>query len=243
MAFSRVGAPSRFSGGINISEPDRFSGNFITPDRTNIFEHFDDFNFFDPDGWNTLLASVGASTLTTGGENGVLSIQITNPVQNDGRSVQINSSIFNYNSSNLPRWFKISFKLNPVLTTGMAAGHIPIMAALPSVLTNVISFEKLNMDNILRLRVNSSPPTVEIVEDLFELENDVFVEASFFYNGRDRIDVYRNDQFVKKIIIDDINVVLPVDFLSPFFWIFNIDNVVSQGDVDYMYSGKQKELL
>jgi len=44
MANNRSGVPTRFPSGVNTGSLERFSGRLIIPDKTVVFDHFDDFS-------------------------------------------------------------------------------------------------------------------------------------------------------------------------------------------------------
>ncbi len=244
MSFLQKGAPTRFPGGVNIGEPTSFSGRLIEPDRTSVFEHFDDFNFLDTDEWLTTLGQGPGSIVVNGESGGKLQFDTDNAVTSDLQAIQLLRNNVNLLTNNEVNdklvWFKCRFKIDTDQTdTGLSFG---VRLALPGAPGSTVSLDTLGGASswVFRTRHTSDPDIFTTLFGLFDLivESNDFNELAWLWNGRDGFDIYFNNEFFQSVNIGFLDI--PSGNMTTYFSMDNGADQISTSICDYTYLGKER---
>jgi len=248
MTTQRTGSPTRFPNGLNTGDFGRFPGNLILPDRTSVYEHFDDFLYLDTDQWDTTRFDQGGGSFARGGEDGIL-LMILGATGLNRSSIVLDSQPFltlpfNYKNSNVSIWFKCSFKLSSAsfaIPHLLNFGHINNFLTIPNPGVDTIQFKVDSADSVVRIVVNSVSAAPVFDVPLFTMVPDEFVNVSWFWDGGKVLSIYRDDVLIEKLSLIESDITA-ID-LGPFFFAQTSTMTSLVVDIDYMYSGSNRKLI
>ncbi len=234
-SFKNIGDPTRFSSGLNLGTPSNFPGKLIVPDRTSVFEHFDDFNFLDTDEWDITRFRVGPGSVINSGLNGVVNL-FTVPTQFNVESISLAQTNINYVDNNRPIWFKCRMKISTI-DSFVTFGHFNPTTTSPIDLSDKIAFrfDQTPGGYLVRFIMN----TQLLIEPAFvEQELDIFSEWGWYYDGNGKFDIYKDNVLIKSFQFE-ISVLPQID-LGPVFVVQNDQASTSNFKIDYSYTGAQR---
>lgn len=237
-----MASPSRFPSGVTNSRASADMGSLPFPDPTKYVTWFDDFHDYDAAQWVITTVEAGGASATeavSSVDGGVL--VITND-ENDtdadylqwagvtGTSVV---ETFKFVAGK-KLWFKARWKLSAVVDLAAVIG-LQITDTSPVDVTDGVFFIKADTSTTLNLLVekNNTATTTAVGT----MAADTYVVTSFYYNGKDAIEVFLNDVKVGTSAVTN----LPDDEdLTISFGILNGAAVAHAMSVDYIFVAKER---
>jgi len=244
---------TRFPNGITNVQQEKLFGYSVLPDKTKVYEYFNDFI--------TTLDNVYGATIITTATSGISEIDyVTNwavsrvstgsPTQvilnvaggilcvtngtadNDVHSCQLTSETF-MPTAGKKLWFKSRVKLPSKVTQsdfyiGLMVADSSIVASSPA---DWITFKKDDGDAYLDFSVKKDADPTEDTE-ITTLVLSTWYTLGFYYDGVDRVNYFVDDEFMGSCVTDN----LPDDeALCVTFLIQNGEAAASDLEMDYIY--------
>lgn len=231
-----MASPTRFPGGVtNVSKTNAL-GNFIAPDPTKVHMWFDDFDIYTSTDWTVTTTEAGTGSATeaiSDADGGVL--LLTNAAGDDDNDfLQLGSETFKFESGKR-LWFKSRFKVSDATQSDVVMG-LQITDTSPLDVSDGVFFQKDDGDANLDFYVEKDGTQTSSAA-VSTLSDNTYVEAAFFYNGIDAVEVFVNNTKVADLATTN----LPDDEeLTISFGIQNGEAAAKTMSVDYILVAKER---
>lgn len=235
--------PARFTGGVTNVTPTNPLYMFGAPDPTRYHVWFDDFDDFAAAQWIITTTEAGAGSATeavSSADNGVL--VLTNDAADDdldflqwsGTDASGAVETFKFVSGK-QLWFKARFKVSDATQSDFIMG-LQITDTTPLAVTDGVYFRKDDGDaNLDFVVIKDSTATTATA--FSTAANDTWMTLAFYYNGKDAIEVFKDDVKVATSAVTN----LPDDEeLTISFGIQNGEAVAKVMSVDYILVAKER---
>jgi hypothetical protein len=188
-----MATPTRFPAGVSTQKVNQTLGMFGQPDPTDPIVDFHDFQQYVAADWTVTNTTTHATVGLTAGAGGLISLAGgASSVTNDIAAIISNPLDFNFTSGQQV-WFYTGFKVTTVANDQIQLGITAANSALTP--SDGIYFNKAagasTIDFVVR---KSSTSTTQSA--VATLVNATFVRLGFYYNGKDAVDVFVNDNKV-----------------------------------------------
>ena len=188
-----MATPTRFPAGVSTQKVNQTLGMFGQPDPTDPIVDFHDFQQYVAADWTVTNTTTHATIGLTAGAGGLISLAGgASSVTNDIAAIISNPLDFNF-ASTQQVWFYTGFKVTTAANDQIQLGVSAANSALTP--TAGMYFNKSagasTIDFIVR---KSSTSTTQSA--VATLANDTFIRLGFYYNGKDAVDVFVNDNKV-----------------------------------------------
>ena len=188
-----MATPTRFPAGVSTQKVNQTLGMFGQPDPTDPIVDFHDFQQYVAADWTVTNTTTHATIGLTAGAGGLISLAGgASSVTGDIAAIISNPLDFNFTSSQQV-WFYTGFKVTTAANDQIQLGITAANSALTP--SDGIYFNKAagasTIDFVVR---KSSTSTTQSA--VATLVNATFVRLGFYYNGKDAVDVFVNDNKV-----------------------------------------------
>jgi len=232
---------TRFPNGINNAILPSAFEEMGQLDPSRFHNYFNDFNKFNdgvPADWvvTTVEAGAGsASEVITDEDGGVLLIT-NDDADNDSDALQLVNETFKFEAGK-KLFFKTRFKLADEFETRLIMG-LQIRDTTPFVVTDGVFFNKGSGTSNLQFVVEKDSSFSITLKPHPALFDDTYTELAFFYNGKDQITAYQDDQIIGAPLA---TTNLPDDEeLTISFAIQNAEAAAKTMDIDYIFVAKER---
>ena len=193
-----MGNPTRFVNGVSTQAVGRNLGNFPLPDPSECCVDFEDFNQYVAGDWtvtnttshNTIGLVAASSTIPAGGVIGL--VGGASSVSTDVAAIQATPLNMYFSTSNQV-WFYTHLKLDSATNNQVMVGIGSSAATVAP--TDGIYFNKASGGATVDFVVRKSS-TSTTVSSVATLTAATDVELGFYYNGKDTVYAYVNEQCV-----------------------------------------------
>ncbi len=226
-----AGDVTRFPNGISTDESKGLLGDYTSPDPTKAHTYFEDFDRYAAAEWT--VTEVGVATQALGNEDGG-TLVITNAAADDDSSFsnKVGESFLFVAGKKL--FFKSRFKVSDATQSELVMG-IQITDTTPLDVTDGVFFTKADGSASMTLEVEKDNTATSTTAAT--LVDDTYVEAGFFYNGSDKIEVFIDGAIVGTSATTN----LPDDEeLTISFGITNGEAVAKIMTIDYIFVAKER---
>ena len=188
-----MATPTRYPNGLSTQKVNQTLGMYGQPDPTDPITDFNDFQQYVAADWTVTNTTTHATIGLTAGAGGLISLAGgSSSVTNDIAAIISNPLDFNFTSSQQV-WFYAGFKVTTAANDQIQLGITAANSALTP--SDGIYFNKAagasTIDFVVR---KSSTSTTQSA--VATLVNATFVRLGFYYNGKDAVDVFVNDNKV-----------------------------------------------
>jgi hypothetical protein len=235
-------SPVRYPNGVTNSDSTSDMAQLPFLDPTKYVTWFDDFHDYDANQWVITTVEAGASSATEAVGNldgGVLVItNDTNDTDADylqwsGVSGSGTAETFKFTVGK-KLWFKARWKLSAVTDLAFVLG-LQITDTAPIDVTDGVFFSKADLTAALTLEVEKNNTATSTA--VTTLVADTYVVTSFYYDGKDAIEVFLNDTKVGTSAVTN----LPDDEeLTISFGILNGAAVGHVLSIDYIFVAEER---
>ena len=232
--------PTRFPKGVTNAAPDSALYKFGLPDPTSWLVFFDDFFQYQASNWvvSTTEGGAGSASEVLQDEDGGI-LRITNDnADNDSDYLQWSggkTSVTEFIRIEAGRqlMFKARFRIDD---PSLASWVIGVQERDTSPLTNADGIYFKGTDENIGVFLRGGSTEQEIT--VGALEDDVYTELAFYYDGKKDVEVYINDAFVA---LGDATAVLAAEEEKTIsFGLQNNSAAARRMDVDYILMAKER---
>jgi len=227
-----MASPTRYTSGVTDVTKSSSLGEYKRPSPLRIHEYFNDFDTYTATEWG--VTEVGAATQgLQDADNGIL--RITNAAADNDSSFQRLQGEAFLMEAGKQAWFAARWKVSDAIQSDVIMG-LQITDTTPLDVSDGIFFIKSDGAATLDLLVekNNTATTTAAVATLVD---DTYIETSFFYNGRDEVQIFINDVKVATSVTTN----LPDDeVLTVSFGVQNGEAVAKIMDIDYVLAAKER---
>lgn len=228
--------PTRFPGGVNnVTQVDPLAA-FGAPDPTKYHVYWEDFDQYIVAEWTLTTTEAGsgnASEAVSGADGGILLITNDN-ADNDNDFFQYPNETWKFVLGK-KLWFKCRFKVSDATQSDVVFG-LQITDTSPLAVTDGVFFRKdddaATMDFVCCKNSTETKQTA-----VATLADDTYVEAAFYFNGIDAIEVWINGE--KKVDAPLTNMVDDEE-LCVSFGIQNGAAAIKTMSVDYIFVARER---
>lgn len=184
-----MSAPSRFPNGISTDTVTQPLGNYPFPNPVEVYEVFHDFQQYVAADWTVTNTTSHGTVALTAGAGGIISLAGgASSVTSDIVNIQDNPLDINFSTSQQV-WFHTKIKKTTALNDQILVGITSDASALAP--TDGIYFNKAAASAAIDFVVRkSSTSTTQAA--VATLADNTYIQLSFYYNGKDAVDVFVN---------------------------------------------------
>ena len=219
--------PTRYPNGISTaSDTNGPLGDYPAQDPTKTHTYFEDFDYYAAADWT--VTEAGSATQVLANEDGGV-LLITNAAADDNSSFQQKVGESYLFESGKKTWFKSRFKVSDATESDFVMG-LMITDTTPLGASDAVYFIKFDSSTSMDIRV-AKDGTLTTTSGVATIVDDTYIEASFFYDGKDSIKVFIDDVQVATSVTTN----LPDDEeLRVTFGVQNGEAVAKTMSVDYI---------
>jgi len=237
-----MASPQRFPSGVTNVDATADTYQLPFPDPTRYVTWFDDFHDYDAAQWliTTVEAGAGDATEAVASVDGGVLVITNDANDTDADYLQWSGvtsaaaiETFKFVAGK-KLWFKARWKASDVTDTGLVMG-LQIIDTSPTAVSDGVFFYKADTSTTLNLIVEKNG--TETSTTAATMVADTYVVTSFYYNGKDAIEVFVDDVKVGTSAVTN----LPDDEdLTISFGILNGSAVAHVLSVDYIFVAKER---
>lgn len=228
-----MGTPARFPHGVTNVAPVSPLAQYGLPDPASWHTFFDDFDKYNAADW--VVTETGIATQVLADEDGGVQLITNAAADNDASFSQLVPESFTFTAGK-KLIFKARFRASEATQSDLIMG-LQVRDITPLAVSDGVYFQKDDGDALLDFNVTNTSVTVSRL-GVATLVNATYVEAAFYYNGKDEVQVYVDGNLVAAILTSTIAV--PVTELTVSFGVQNGDAVARTMSVDYILVAKER---
>lgn len=223
---------TRFTNGLTTAAKGETLGEFIFPDFTKAHVFFEEFDYYNANDWN--ITTVGSPTTALADEDGGVLLVANSAADNDSDFHQKVGESFLMEAGK-EAWFKARFKVSDATESAFVMG-LQITDTTPLDVSDGIYVKSDDGDAFLDFVVVKDGIATEVTIPV-ALPDDTYVDVGAYYNGKDEIGYFINDQRLGTVPTTN----LPDDeVLTISFGVENGEAVAKTMSVDYILAAKAR---
>lgn len=225
--------PVRYPGGVtNVSAIDPLR-DLPVPSPTRLHTFFDDFDTYIATNWTVTETQAGATQATTAGDGGLL-LLTNSAADNDVNQLQAQETFKIAVGKKL--WFAARWKVSNATETDVYVGLIITDTDIVGGVSDGVYFRKADdataLTHVLELNAAETSASVGTIAA------DTFYTTSFYYNGRDSVEVYLDG--VKVASHTTLTNLCTDEELAVTLSLTNGSAAAHTMTVDYIYAAKER---